>query len=125
MSGVTWTLVYDTIYANQDKEDDAKLGLKSTALTFGSDPTRHKQILHGFAALTWAQWLLAGYNCPDMNLIVYSIGVTSAYSHLIWQIHTADLDNPHNLAHRFRSNTTVGGIVFASAAAGKFVAGVI
>ena len=84
LSGVTWTLVYDTIYANQDKEDDAKLGLKSTALTFGSDPIRHKQILHGFAGLTWAQWLLAGHNCPDLNFLVYSVGVTSAYSQYVY-----------------------------------------
>jgi len=33
--GVTWTLVYDTIYAHQDRKDDEKLGHKSTALTFG------------------------------------------------------------------------------------------
>lgn len=117
LSGVTWTLVYDTIYANQDKADDASLGLKSTALTFGSDVTRHKQILHGFAALTWMQLLLAGHG-TDMSL-AYSLGVTAAYSHLIWQIQTADLDNAHNLAQRFRSNTTVGGIIFASIVAGK------
>jgi 4-hydroxybenzoate polyprenyltransferase len=35
--GVSWTLVYDTIYAHQDKQDDAKLGLQSTALTSGSN----------------------------------------------------------------------------------------
>ena len=34
-AGVTWTLVYDTIYAHQDKQDDAKLGLGSTALSLG------------------------------------------------------------------------------------------
>ena len=83
LSGVTWTVVYDTIYANQDKGDDKKLGLKSTALTFGEDPVRHKQILHGFAGLTWLQLLLAGHNCPDLSFPVYSVGVTSAYSHLV------------------------------------------
>jgi 4-hydroxybenzoate polyprenyltransferase len=86
-------------------------------LTFGSDEARHKQILHGFAALTWMQWLLAGY-ATDMSL-AYSVGATAAYSHLAWQIQTADLENPHNLAERFRSNTTVGGIIFASIVAGK------
>jgi 4-hydroxybenzoate polyprenyltransferase len=117
-SGVTWTMVYDTIYANQDKADDTRLGLKSTALTFGSDEARHKQILHGFAALTWMQWLLAGY-AMDHGFLAYSVGATAAYSHLAWQIQTADLENPHNLAERFRSNTTVGGIIFASIVAGK------
>jgi 4-hydroxybenzoate polyprenyltransferase len=118
LSGVTWTLVYDTIYANQDKKEDVSLGLKSTALTFGSDETRHKQILHSFAALTWLQWLLVGHFAADMSL-AYNVGVTTAYSHLIWQIQTADLENPHNLAERFRSNATVGGMIFASIVAGK------
>lgn len=121
LSGVSWTLVYDTIYANQDKKDDAQLGLKSTALTFGSDVDRHKQILHAFAAMTYVQWLLAGYNMEDISMLPYGVGMTAAYSHLIWQIQTAELDNPHNLAERFRSNATVGGVVFASIVAGKLL----
>lgn len=117
-AGVTWTLVYDTIYANQDKEDDAALGLKSTALTFGTNVDRHKQILHGLAVLTYSQWLLAGYY-SDISLLPYAAGMTTAYGHLVWQIQTAELDNPHNLAERFRSNATVGAIVFSSIVAGK------
>ena len=117
-AGVTWTLVYDTIYANQDKKDDAALGLKSTALTFGSDPDKHKQILHAFAVLTYGQWLLAGYNLEDLSFLPYATGITAAYSHLVWQIRTADLNDPHNLAERFRSNSMVGAIVFGSIVAG-------
>jgi len=117
-AGVTWTLVYDTIYANQDKKDDAALGLKSTALTFGSDPDKHKQILHAFAVLTYGQWLLAGYNLEDLSFLPYATGITAAYSHLVWQIRTADLNDPHNLAERFRSNSRVGAIVFGSIVAG-------
>ena len=45
-SGVAWTLVYDTIYAHQDKHDDVKVGIKSTALHFGDDT---KKYLSGFA----------------------------------------------------------------------------
>ncbi|KAL3928240.1 MAG: hypothetical protein SGARI_005099 [Bacillariaceae sp.] len=83
-SGVAWTMVYDTIYANQDKEDDAKLGLKSTALTFGSDgDTKQKQILNAFAAMACSGWLLSGYNLYDplgadggiFPFGVYAIGV--------------------------------------------------
>jgi len=47
------------------------------------------------------------------------MGITGAYSHLYWQIQTADLNNPHNLAERFRSNAKVGGIVFGSILASK------
>jgi 4-hydroxybenzoate polyprenyl transferase len=61
VAGIAWTVVYDTLYAHQDKKDDRKLGLKSTALTFGDTWT--KPILTGCAAVTWGGWMLAGYNC--------------------------------------------------------------
>ena len=114
-SGITWTLVYDTLYAHQDKKDDAKLQLRSTALSFGPNDDRQRTILHGLAALTWLQWLLVGYTAFDNTygafIPYYAGGVTLAYSHLIWQIQTADFDNPSNLAQRFRSNNTTGAIV--------------
>lgn len=121
LSGVSWTLVYDTIYANQDKADDAKLGLKSTALTFGEDENQQKRILHGLAALTYLQWLAVGWNCADLSFAPYALGISSAYSHLIWQVQTAELDNPQNLMHRFRSNTQCGALVFGAIIAGKFL----
>ena len=113
-SGITWTLIYDTLYAHQDKKDDAKLHLRSTALSFGPNNDRQRTILHGLAALTWFQWLLVGYNAFDTYgafIPVYSCGVALAYSHLIWQIQTADFDNPNNLAQRFLRNNTTGAIV--------------
>ena len=136
-SGVAWTIGYDTLYAHQDKEDDAKLGLKSTAITFGKfgssssngennsgddDESKHKRVLYGLAASTYACWLLAGHNDfvgTTTPFGAYSLGVTGAYAHLVWQIRTADLNDPHNLAERFRSNAKVGGIVFGSILAGK------
>lgn len=130
VSGVAWTMVYDTIYANQDKEDDAAIGLQSTALTFGANgDEQQKQILHAFAALAYASWLLSGYNLyslatdgSNMAMGAYSAGATAAYGHLIWQIQTADFNDSHNLAERFRSNSKVGGILFASVVAGNVTA---
>ena len=46
-AGIAWTLFYDTIYAHQDTEDDALIGVKSTARLFGADSPRW---LLGFAA---------------------------------------------------------------------------
>ena len=120
-SGVTWTLVYDTIYAHQDKHDDAKLGLNSTALAFGKDDAAQKRLLHGLAALTWLQWMAVGYNASDfLAFPYYQAGITSAYGHIAWQIQTANFSNPHNLAERFRSNSKVGALIFGSIAAGGF-----
>ena len=54
-SGVTWTLVYDTLYAHQDKQDDRTLGLQSTALSFGKSAATQRAILHALALAT-ATW---------------------------------------------------------------------
>lgn len=118
-SGIAWTLVYDTLYAHQDKVDDSKLGLKSTALHF-ADGT--KPILHGFSALALMNWVAAGY-ALDFASPLYYCGCVAAYSHLAWQVHTAELDNPSNLAQRFKSNNQVGAIMFATCVAGNLTAG--
>lgn len=115
VSGVCWTIVYDTLYAHQDKKDDAKLGLKSTALHFGDNT---KPILHGFSALTLSGWTLTGY-ALGYSSPWYYLGCGLAYSHLVWQVHTADLENPDNLAKRFRSNQQVGAIMFGSCVLGS------
>lgn len=109
--------MYDTIYAHQDKADDKKLGLQSTALTFGDEKT----ILYALAVLTSLQWGIVGYQA-DLAPVPYGLGLGAATSHLLWQVRTADLDNPHNLAERFRSNSTVGGIMFGAIAVGNYVA---
>ncbi|KAL7556498.1 hypothetical protein ACA910_009061 [Epithemia clementina (nom. ined.)] len=118
LSGVSWTLLYDTLYAHQDKDDDAKLELHSTALTFGSNEVVQKHILHGLGLFTATQWMIVGYQADLASL--YYVGVAAAYGHLVWQIQTAQLDNPQNLAERFRSNSTVGAIIFTSLVAGNY-----
>jgi len=114
-SGVCWTLVYDTLYAHQDKVDDAKLGLKSTALHFGEHT---KPTLYCFSGMTFLGWNLAGFGA-GFTEPVYYIGSFAAFSHLLWQICSADLEDPDNLANRFKSNNHVGGIMFASCVAGS------
>uniref|UniRef100_A0A6U3UIB2 4-hydroxybenzoate polyprenyltransferase, mitochondrial n=1 Tax=Ditylum brightwellii TaxID=49249 RepID=A0A6U3UIB2_9STRA len=120
-SGVTWTLVYDTLYAHQDKKDDAKLGLKSTALHFGDNT---KPILHAFSTFTFANWLMVG-NQLGYDSWMYYGGCGLAYSHLLWQVHTAKLNEKEgddNLGSRFRSNSHVGALVFVSCVAGNVMA---
>jgi 4-hydroxybenzoate polyprenyltransferase len=121
-SAVLWTVVYDTIYAHQDKKEDAALNLRSTALTFGESTDKQKRILYSLATATWLQWLWVGH-ASDLALLPYWTGTTAAYSHLLWQIYTADFDDPHNVAYRFRSNNTVGALVFGSLTSGTYFAG--
>jgi 4-hydroxybenzoate polyprenyltransferase len=124
ISCVAWTMVYDTLYAHQDKVDDVKLGLKSTALTFGELGT--KPILTACAVLAWGGWCMAGYNAglgDVWEVPYYYMGISTAGTHLLWQIYTANLNNVDNLSYRFRSNNIVGGIVLASCIAGNVMSG--
>lgn len=113
-SGVAWTLVYDTIYAHQDKHDDLKVGVKSTALHFGDDT---KKYLSGFA-IAGTSALCASGAYVGLDFPFY-VGVASAASHLAWQIATVDLNNREDCAAKFRSNSTYGALVFAGIVAGK------
>lgn len=115
-AGVAWTLVYDTIYAHQDKEDDALIGVKSTALRFGD---RTRPWLAGFAAvallLFGAALFLAGLGWPAW----LAFGLVAA--HFVWQIAAVDTDDPHDCLAKFRANRWLGWILLAGVAAGRLV----
>ena len=106
---IAWTLGYDTIYAHQDKEDDALVGLGSTALRLG-DAT--PLWLAGFYAAAWtgiaAAGLLAGAGW------VFLWGMATVALHLTWQTVTLDTSNPANCLDRFRANHGVGALVLGA-----------
>ncbi|KAG2785587.1 4-hydroxybenzoate polyprenyltransferase [Phytophthora cactorum] len=114
--GVAWTLVYDTLYAHQDKKDDIKIGVRSTALLFGD---KTKPVLNFFSAAAIAGFGTAGYMAGlDWPFFV---GLTGGAAHLAWQVNTAKLDDPINLQARFASNKWFGALMFASVVAGNVV----
>lgn len=109
-SGFFWTLFYDTIYAHQDKEDDALIGVKSTARLFGQNT---KKWLILFAALTslsmFGAVFLAVAPLGDMiKLLVAMAGVLAMAGHFIWQIYKVDLNNSNSCLVIFRSNRDAG-----------------
>ena len=97
-SGVCWTVLYDTVYAHQDKGDDVKVGVKSTALHFGDDT---KGYLGTFGGLSIAGLCGAGA-ATGLGWPFYA-GAAAAASHLAWQTATVDLDDPEDCAAKFRS----------------------
>ncbi|KAL8530071.1 hypothetical protein ACS0TY_007241 [Phlomoides rotata] len=97
-SGVFWTLVYDTIYAHQDKEDDLRVGVKSTALRFG-DST--KEWIAGFGMTCIGSLALSGFNA----------NLAAASAQLAWQISTIDLSSRADCNRKFVSNKWFGAIV--------------
>jgi 4-hydroxybenzoate polyprenyltransferase len=104
---MAWTIGYDTIYAHQDKEDDALIGLKSTALKFGERTKPWLVLFYGLAILgIAAAGLLAGAG-P-----VFLIGLALGAAQLGWQVATLDVNDGDNCLKRFRSNRNFGAIIF-------------
>ena len=83
LGGIAWTIFYDTIYAHQDAEDDALIGVKSTALLFGEESPRRLQPFAAAAVLLLgAAVLLAGGGARLIALV----GVAAFGAHLLWQL---------------------------------------
>src|SRR5690606_30895404 len=106
---IAWTLGYDTIYAHQDKEDDALVGIKSTALRLGA---KSKQWLAGFFAATTSGLVLAGATLGAGE--VYYAGIALGAIHFAWQIATLDIDDSARCLALFRSNRDYGLIAFVA-----------
>jgi 4-hydroxybenzoate polyprenyltransferase len=105
---ICWVIGYDTIYAHQDREDDALIGIKSTALLFRE---RTKPMLALFYALAVLFIALAGWSAGAG--IVFSLGLLAFAAHLCWQIRRLDIDDPVNCLVVFKSNRDAGLILFA------------
>jgi 4-hydroxybenzoate polyprenyltransferase len=99
---------YDTIYAHQDREDDALIGVKSTARLFGD---RTKPILALFYAAAVGLIAIAGSLAGGG--IVFALGLMAFAGHLAWQIVRLDIGNPDLCLALFKSNRDAGLILFA------------
>ncbi|MDH4440277.1 MAG: 4-hydroxybenzoate octaprenyltransferase [Rhizobium sp.] len=105
---IAWTIGYDTIYAHQDKEDDALVGVRSTARLFGDDT---KLWLIGLYGLTFVLLLVAFLSAGAAWPAV--LGLIAAGGLLAWQIKVLDIDDGAQCLALFKSNNRVGAIIFA------------
>jgi len=113
-AGILWTLGYDTIYAHQDKEDDALIGVKSTALRLG-DATR--PWLFGFYAGATVLIAMAGY-LAELSLAFYA-GLLLCALHLAWQAWRVDIHAPADCLATFKSNRDFGLLLTAAIIVGQ------
>ncbi|KAL6574777.1 Palmitoyl-protein thioesterase 1 [Orobanche minor] len=146
-----WTLEVDTIYAHQDKEDDVKVGVKSTALLLG-DSTKFWTTIFGITSV--ASFVLSGFNANIGSARLGSFNYSSdqssslnepsraeltsssfilttllpfyalmipAAAQIAWQIWAVDLKSPADCGRKFRSNKYFGAIVFLAILLGKAV----
>ena len=108
VAAICWTIGYDTIYAHQDAEDDALIGVKSTARLFGS---RTRQIIAVFFAGAVVLMALA-VALAGGGSAAYA-GIAAAAIHMGWQVVTLRPGDTDNCLTRFRANRWTGWLVFA------------
>jgi 4-hydroxybenzoate polyprenyltransferase len=118
VSGLFWTLGYDTIYAIQDMEDDALIGVKSSALRLGRGAPAAVALFYGLCAvLALAASVAAGLGPPAWVL-------TALYAlQLAWQASRVRIDDGPRALALFKSNRVAGLILFAAMAAGSWTVG--
>jgi 4-hydroxybenzoate polyprenyltransferase len=105
---IAWVIGYDTIYAHQDAEDDALIGIKSTALLFGARTRTALMAFYGLAvALIGLALVLAGVRWPA------GVGLATFAVHLVWQIRRLEIGDPALCLRIFKSNRDAGLLLFA------------
>jgi 4-hydroxybenzoate polyprenyltransferase len=115
LGGIFWTIGYDTIYAHQDKDDDLRIGVKSSALALGSH-TRPWLFVFYAAALT--MWAAAGL-AAGLGFLFW-LGLAGSAGLLAWQAARVAVDDPADCLGKFRSNRAVGWLMLAGIVAGHF-----
>jgi 4-hydroxybenzoate polyprenyltransferase len=105
---ISWVIGYDTIYAHQDREDDALIGIKSTALLFGPRTKPMLALFYGVAVILLGA---AGYSAGAG--LVFALGLLAFAAHLGWQIARLNIANPDNCLAVFKSDRDAGLILFA------------
>ncbi|EJF77697.1 4-hydroxybenzoate polyprenyl transferase [Bartonella sp. DB5-6] len=107
VGSIFWTIGYDTIYAHQDKEDDATIGVRSTALLFDEGTRRALIFLYGsFVVLVSLAFYLA--QVPVLSFL----GIFMASIHMFIQIKEIDINDSSQCLKLFKSNSFVGFIIF-------------
>jgi 4-hydroxybenzoate polyprenyltransferase len=113
IGSILWVIGYDTIYAHQDKEDDALVGVRSTARLFGNNTKWWLVRLYGGALMLMAiAFALARVPLPALA------GLVAAGFHMAQQIRTIDIDDPDQCLKLFKSNSIVGWLIFVGLLAG-------
>jgi len=107
VGSIFWVVGYDTIYAIQDVEDDALVGVKSSARRLGTNVARGVAILYALALAGWsaALWMIF----PDPYAL---LGLLPAAAHLFWQVLKVDPADGLLALRLFRSNRFTGLLLF-------------
>jgi 4-hydroxybenzoate polyprenyltransferase len=116
VGGIAWTLGYDTIYAHQDKEDDALIGVKSSALALGARTRPFLVLIYTTAV---ALWLGAGWTAHVAW--PFYLGLAMAAAQLLWQAVSVDTDRPADCLAKFRSNRWAACLILLGIMVGRLI----
>lgn len=116
LAGILWTIGYDTIYAHQDREDDALIGIRSTARLFGARTKPALVLFYGGAILALAAaGVLANLSGA------FLMGLLAPLALLTFQIIALRIDQPDLCLRLFKTNNLVGALVFLSIILGRII----
>jgi 4-hydroxybenzoate polyprenyltransferase len=110
LSGIAWTLFYDTIYAHQDKEDDVLIGVKSTARLFGDKTSKWLGLFLILTVFLMSMAILLAL-LPSAGPFKLGVALIAPWGmgwHLLWQIRQLDIDDSANCLRMFRRNRDTG-----------------
>ncbi|MEP2028544.1 MAG: 4-hydroxybenzoate octaprenyltransferase [Paracoccaceae bacterium] len=110
LAGIAWTLFYDTIYAHQDTEDDALIGIKSTARLFGDNTAPWlRRFLMATVGLMGIAVIFSGIeNASVLGLVIALGGPWAMGWHMAWQLRGLDINDNAKLLRLFRANRDTG-----------------
>ena len=106
---IAWVIAYDTIYAHQDAEDDALIGIKSTARLFADRTHLALVLFYGLAVVLIGAALVTAHAG-----VAAWIGLAGFAAHLGWQVHRLDTADPALCLRVFKSNRDAGLLLFAA-----------
>jgi 4-hydroxybenzoate polyprenyltransferase len=103
LGSICWVIGYDTLYALQDREDDALIGVRSSALRLGANVRLGVAIFYASALFLWAGafWLIRPQWLVLLTLLPVAV-------HFVWQVGSLDIDNPDDALAKFRANRFAG-----------------
>ncbi len=110
-AGMAWTLFYDTIYAHQDKEDDALIGVKSTARLFGDRTGTWLRLFMVASVVLMTAAVITAMVPAGANVLSLTLALAGCWAfgwHMVWQLRRLDIDDPDICLRLFRSNRDAG-----------------
>lgn len=110
---IFWVIGYDTIYAHQDREDDAIVGVKSTARLFGEKSKKAITILYALALGFFLASFLLAVPPSTIHTAPAYLGLALGALHMFWQIKNLDIHDGDQCLKLFKSNSKFGFILFA------------